>query len=160
LLHILSLIALTLGIAGVSTSSNSDNYHSSGLVKAAIIIFLVVFAGLVVCIAYMTIRWSQLSTRDQRKAVIALWISVPFLLVRLLYSTIADLSNDTTMFSEIDGNSTVYLCMSVLEEIIVAAVHVGFGLTYQKGGFGDPPNTDAGMDQGAELEGNSSKGSR
>lgn len=136
---IISIVGLVIGIVGISESSNSAT-------KAAMAIFLFVFAAVVACLLHMASGWKRLQTRDQKNAIRAVAISVPLILVRLAYSAIGDFGSGNKTISKyfgvLSGNPTIYLCMSVLEEIIVTGICIGFGLTFSVNGFSAVPPAD------------------
>jgi hypothetical protein len=122
-------VGLILGIAGISITDNSTGtFHANGIVKGAMAVFLVVF---VVDIAITGWLYSQLRSKlsvFQKKLFLAIVLSWPFLLVRLVYSAIGDFADDSR-FAILVGDPTIYLCMDVLEEIIAVSICVGFGLS-------------------------------
>lgn len=122
-------VGLILGIVGISiTDNNTGTFHANGIVKAAMVVFLVIF---VVDIAITSWLYSQLRSKlsvFQKKLFLAIVLSWPFLLVRLVYSAIGDFSDDSR-FAILEGNPTIYLCMDVLMEIIAVSICVGFGLS-------------------------------
>lgn len=135
-------VGLILGIAGISITDNSTGtFHANGIVKGAMAVFLVVF---VVDIAITGWLYSQLRSKlsvFQKKLFLAIVLSWPFLLVRLVYSAIGDFADDSR-FAILEGDPTIYLCMDVLEEIIAVSICVGFGLSavlgmksMQQGGY-------------------------
>ncbi|KAF3389151.1 hypothetical protein F1880_003341 [Penicillium rolfsii] len=123
------IVGLILGIVGISiTDDNSSTFHANAIVKAAMAVFLVIFA---VDIAITGWLYSQLRTKlsiIQKKLFLGIVLSWPFLLVRLVYSAIGDFTNDSR-FVVLEGDPTTYLCMNVLEEIIAVSICVGFGLS-------------------------------
>lgn len=48
-------------------------------------------------------------------------LASPFLLVRLLYGALADYTGNP-VYSSLDGNNTIYLCMGVLMEIMTITI--------------------------------------
>ncbi|KAJ5758181.1 uncharacterized protein N7511_006875 [Penicillium nucicola] len=131
LLKIVSLVAiigLILGIAGVSSAdTDGGSYHPGTLVKVAMAIFLVVFAVFVLLSGWLFFQLSLSLRKFQKKLFLAILISLPFLLVRLVYSALGDYT-DFEAFA-LDGNTTVYLCMDVLEEIIAMGVTMALGIS-------------------------------
>lgn len=78
-------------------------------------IFLAVYVILVLMAAWL---WSQINRnlkQFQKNLFLAIALSMPFVAVRLIYSAISDYT-DVPRF-QLGRNETVYLCMSVLEEI-------------------------------------------
>ncbi|CEJ59218.1 hypothetical protein PMG11_07849 [Penicillium brasilianum] len=123
-------VGLILGIAGISISDDNSGgtFHANAIVKAAMAIFLVVF---VVDIAITSWLYSHLRLRltvFQKKLFLAIVLSWPFLLVRLIYSAISDFT-DNSRFAILVGDPTIYLCMDVLEEIIAVSLCVAFGMS-------------------------------
>ncbi|KAL2840533.1 hypothetical protein BJY01DRAFT_236737 [Aspergillus pseudoustus] len=130
LVTLVCFIGLILGIAGVSTAddSNDGTYHPDKIVKVSMGLFLAVF---VVTIATAAWLWFQLSLSlrtFQRKLFLAVALSVPFLIVRLVYSAISDYG-DNSKFAVLVGDPTVYLCMSVLEEIVAMTITMALGMS-------------------------------
>lgn len=126
LVTIVTIVALILGIAGVSTADRNSSFHANALVKAAMGIFLAIFV-----LIYLITAWMGMVTTSksgfQKKFFLAIGLSCPFLLVRLVYSAIGDFGTDTR-FAPLQGDPTVYLCMNVLEEIAAMAITVAFGV--------------------------------
>ncbi|KAL2830830.1 hypothetical protein BDW59DRAFT_158270 [Aspergillus cavernicola] len=126
-LHLITLaclIGLILAIIGV-TNADLQDYHPGSLVKAAMGIFLAVTVVILLLSAWLFHQLSFSMRRYQKKLFIAIALSAPFFLVRLIYSAIGDYSSLKAF--AIRGNVTVYLCMSVLEEIISIAITMAFG---------------------------------
>lgn len=129
LVAIICFIGLILGIAGVSSADdNESTYHANTIVKASMAIFLATFA----VIPLMTI-WLLLSLRYtlkvfQKKLFLAIGLSCPFLLVRLVYSAMSDYT-DIPRFAVLRGDPTAYLCMDVLEEIIAMVLTMALGMS-------------------------------
>ncbi|OJJ43936.1 hypothetical protein ASPZODRAFT_135337 [Penicilliopsis zonata CBS 506.65] len=125
-----SLTGLILGIVGISIyNDTTGTFHATGIVKAALVIFLVVFAVVLLTAVWLFLQLRQSGiTAVQKKLFLAIAFSSPFLLVRMVYAAIGDFANDPR-FVVFTGNATIYLCMDVLEEIIAVALCVGFGMS-------------------------------
>ncbi|KAH8681793.1 hypothetical protein BX600DRAFT_491952 [Xylariales sp. PMI_506] len=128
-LALICFIGLILGIAGVSSADdNETTYHADSIVKASMGIFLAVF------IIYNLISlWLFLQLRStlrvfQKKLFLAIVLSFPFLLIRLVYSAISDYTTDTR-FTLLEGDTTTYLCMDVLEEIIAMVITMALSMS-------------------------------
>ena len=123
LLHLPIMLALILAIIGGTRISSSDSSkHSSGesFEKAGAIIFLITFIA-VVAFAILTLTDIRNLPQGEKRILYVVLASLPLLVVRLLYSLIVDFANNST-FSIIDGNPTVQLCMSIIEEFIVTCL--------------------------------------
>lgn len=88
-------------------------------------LFLVVFFATILIGVWLFYELSFSLRRFQKKLFIAIDLSAPFCTVRLIYSAIGDFS--TIPAFSYSGNATVYLCMSVLEEIISMVITIWFG---------------------------------
>lgn len=127
LVTLVTFIGLILGIAGVSSSGKGGGYQPGTLAKAAMGIFLAIFVIFILLSVWLFYELSFSLRRFQKKLFIAIALSSPFLLVRLVYSALSDYT--TYKAFSLDGNATVYLCMSVLEEIIAMAITMALGIS-------------------------------
>lgn len=112
-------IGLILGIASIN-GSNGNTYHPDKLTKAAMGIFLAVFAISILMTIWLWLQVSYSAKKFQKKLFLGIALATPFLLVRLVYSAISDYT-DNPRFA-LDGDPTIYLCMNVLEEIVAMAI--------------------------------------
>ncbi|KAI3189940.1 hypothetical protein CBS147311_9788 [Penicillium roqueforti] len=128
LLTLVTIIALILGIAGVSSSNGNDGtYHPGKLAKVAMGIFLAVFVIFVLLSLWLFYELSFSMRRFQKKLFLAIALSTPLLAVRLVYSALSDYT--TLSAFALDGNTTVYLCMDVLEETIAMGMTMALGIS-------------------------------
>jgi membrane protein implicated in regulation of membrane protease activity len=130
----MAIIGLILGIVGISTADTSHGYHPGTLPKAAMGLFLAVYALVLLLTAWLLYRYSPAMLKYQKKLFLAIALSAPFLLVRMIYSALGDYTNSPkfSVASLVENNHaalTVYLCMSVLEEIISMVIAMFFGMS-------------------------------
>jgi hypothetical protein len=116
LVTLITIIGLILGITGVSISG----YPPGSITKAAMGVFLAVFVLILVLSVWLFLGLRGSLRRFQKKLFLAIVLSTPFLVVRLIYSALGDYTT-LDRFS-LYGDPTVYLCMAVLEEIIALAI--------------------------------------
>ncbi|GES61980.1 hypothetical protein ATEIFO6365_0010004100 [Aspergillus terreus] len=116
LVTIIAIIGLVLGITGVSISG----YPPGSITKAAMGVFLAVFVLILVLSVRLFLGLRGSLRRFQKKLFLAIVLSTPFLVVRLIYSALGDYTS-LERFS-LYGDPTVYLCMAVLEEIIALVI--------------------------------------
>lgn len=64
----------------------------------------------------------------EHRNLLAVAISVPFLLIRTVYAILVFFEANNT-FNALDGNTTVQLVMSVLMEMVIVFVCLGTGFT-------------------------------
>lgn len=135
---ILAFIGLFLGIAGVSTANVtyavvdghlSYTYHPGTLVKASMGIFIAVFVITALITSWLFFTLQSRSRRFQKKLFLASALSAPFLVVRLVYSALGDYDFNDDRFALLNGNTTIYLCMDVLEEIAAMIITMALGLS-------------------------------
>jgi hypothetical protein len=135
LVGLISLAGLATGIAGAITS-----LHGSGLditfsidatVMVAVSLFLLCFVMMLLALGYLhhKARTHKLYTATEKNILTAVAVVSPFLLIRLVDAVIADYGKDLRYFSDF-GDETIYLCMAVLEEIVIMMIClvVGFSM--------------------------------
>ena len=135
LLAILPVVALILAIIGGTDQvpGNTPSSMSTGvtLVRAAIIIFLVVFIFLAIITVVTSFSIRSIG-KGEAPLLYAVALSIPFLLVRLIYAMLVDFDTGSTTFSYINGNVIVQAFMAVLEEFVVVLLYLGAGLLVPK----------------------------
>jgi hypothetical protein len=97
--------------------------------KAAIIIFVVVYLCTVTILCILSLRVSHV-VKGEKRILLAVALCTPFIGTRLIYSIISGFAG-LQSFSLISGNSTIYLCMAVIMEMIAVVIIIAFGLTLQ-----------------------------
>lgn len=90
-------------------------------------IFLAIFVLFILLSVFLFYELSFSLRRFQKKLFIAIALSSPFLLVRLVYSALGDYT--TYKAFSLDGNATVYLVMAVLEEIVAMGITMALGIS-------------------------------
>jgi hypothetical protein len=132
-LTVLTLVALILCIVGAVNSSTSGSATALGkpatLTKVGVVLFVAAWAGLCLLLVIMVVK-SSLVQKGERRLIIAVAISVPFILVRLIYSMVVVFANNRH-FNIVTGSVTINLVMAVLEEFVVTIVCISVGLTLQ-----------------------------
>lgn len=120
LLQLPAMVALIIGIVGGSDlTDRSIAAQNTGqkLIKAALIIFVVIYICLFLLVAKSTSEKERLPPGEKR-VLLALIFALPFLGVRLLFSILEYFSTIST-FSPIGGNVLVRAFMANLEEILI-----------------------------------------
>jgi len=139
-LQIIIIVALILGIVGgVDAATNYENiinaggkalYHPTTLNKAGTSLFVVSYAILVGFVA-ITFPSVQHAEAGEKRLFLAVALSLPFILVRLVYSCLSTFANKRD-FNLLDGNVTILLCVALIEEIICVIIYEATGLTLHK----------------------------
>lgn len=127
--HLPCLLGLILGIVG-GTKLTSDESEGTALLKAAAILFLLT---LVLLVGVAGATWPLCSRMPQGETQIyfAVLAALPFLIVRMLYTLLADFENNDT-FGILNGNAYVQLGMAVIEEMIVTIIFIVAGMMAPK----------------------------
>lgn len=119
-------IGLIIAIVGVCIIDTSKPFKPNSEMKVAMAIFIVLFVVMILLTLVLALQLGNAMHKWQKKLFLAIVLGWPFLLVRLVYSAIADFTDDQR-FSIVNGSDTIYLCMDVLEEIAAMAICVVFG---------------------------------
>lgn len=121
-----AVIAFILCIVGATSASDPSRIEQEPTVRAGVVLYLVVF--LMLCILALIAAARREKVPEQERLLIkAVMAALPFLLIHVVYSLCAAFSNDAK-FNPAKGSTTVSLCMSVLEEMVVVAIYVYAGL--------------------------------
>ncbi|MCJ1287234.1 hypothetical protein MMC26_006582 [Xylographa opegraphella] len=130
LLAVVPLVALILAIVGgsdeASTSDPSKVSSGLSLVRAALVIFMVVFLVLAAITLATFLRLRSVSAGEER-ILYALALSIPFIFVRLIYSLIVDFAGNSR-FNLITGDVVIQGCMASLMEYVVVILYLSAGL--------------------------------
>lgn len=131
LIELIILVGVIIGIVGGVNASDkyvkTGIYHPGSLSKAGTALFIVSYVLLVIATA-MTSFFVRHADQGEKRILLAIAISLPFLLVRLIFSIIATFTTIKN-FNLLNGNVTVLLCVALIEEFIVVVVYEGTGLT-------------------------------
>lgn len=123
---LVSLAGLGVGIGGAIQAVNSDKIPV--LLKIALSLFVATL-GLMFCILGWLSASINLMPRNERITLYSIYVCGPFLIVRMVYACIGDFGNDSR-FSIVNGDPTIFLCMSVLMEIILMIICLYVGYSY------------------------------
>ena len=121
-----ALVALILCIVGATSASNPTKIESEETVHIGIILFLVVFIMLVAMTLVALVYIKKVP--DQEHILLkAVALGLPFMLVHVIYSLLVAFSHNSD-FNLVYGSKTIFLCMSVIEEMIIVLFYVYAGL--------------------------------
>ena len=129
--HIPTLVALILAvIGGEKQTKNGSSNTSKGKeeTKIAIIIFLAVYA-VQTAITFFTFMKMRYVAPVERRLVYALGLSLPFLLVRLIYSVLSYFYTASNTFNLETGSAVVQGFMAVMMEFFIVIFYLGAGLS-------------------------------
>jgi len=132
--ELLITVALILGIVGGIDAS--DNLETTGVYKlgtkskVATALFVVSYVAIVIITIITSFSISHAEPGEKR-ILLAVAISLPFLLIRLVYSIMSGLAGDKH-FNLITGSVTILLCVALIEEFIVVVIYESVGLTLRQ----------------------------
>lgn len=132
--QIVILVALILGIKGgldaADTFNSTGTFHPGTLNKVATALLVVSFVLLVIftSITYLNLHHAEVG---EKRLFAAVALSLPSLLVRLVYSCFSTFSTKSE-FNLLNGNTTVLLCVALIEEMIVVGIFEVMGLSLRK----------------------------
>jgi len=139
LVQTIVIVGLALGIAagvkaGTNVAQNGPGSFNSktSLAKASVALMIVGFVAVVGVTALVAVysRGGVIPAGDGR-LLLAIALSLPFVLVRLVYSCVSTFGNDKR-FGGLTGDVYVRLGMSIIMEIVVVLICEAAGLTLEK----------------------------
>ena len=136
--NIVALVLCIIGGTDLFSSNPSDVSTGKGLVKGGIIIFVVMYAALVIFAVKSVTELSKAPSAQKRLLAVIL-AALPFILVRLVWSMLAYFS-DIPRFNAYYGSTIIRVFMATFEEfiVVIAYTFVGFSVI----NFGSSIDTD------------------
>ncbi|KAL5356384.1 hypothetical protein BJX96DRAFT_162440 [Aspergillus floccosus] len=134
LIQLLTIVALILSIVGATSMPHSAFLSGTQTMDTkmtvSVVLFLVAFGSLCLLVLSM---WPCMRHIEQgeKRLLFAVTLSLPFLLVRLIYSSVSILGKNPH-FNRATGSTTIFLCMALLMEACVVVIYEGTGLTLQR----------------------------
>ena len=122
------MAGLVLGIVGATQSVGNSSFTVSPIMKAALAVFISI-AGLMLCMLSYLTCFLDCMRRSEKIILSSIYACVPFFIVRLVYVALGDYGTDPR-FRSFNGDVTINLVMSVLEEIIITIVLLTVGLAF------------------------------
>ncbi|KAH8588185.1 hypothetical protein B0O99DRAFT_477940, partial [Bisporella sp. PMI_857] len=133
-IELVVLVGLILGIVGgINAGSDYQTtgiYKVSSLSKTGTILFAASYIAIVAFTLIISFSISHAEAGEKR-ILVAIASSLPFILVRLIYSIMSAFSHNKH-FSIMNGSVTVLLCVALVEELIVVLIYETMGLTLRK----------------------------
>ena len=160
LLTSVTIVGLILCIVGINDSTPSTNktsvssYKVDAKTEVGVILFVLAWACLSLLLAVVAMHMSFVDSGEKR-LVLAVAISVPFILVRLCYSLLGDFTHHNH-FNPLTGSVTIYLCMAVFMEFAVVITCLAIGFTLQvipRSALASPVGTVRQSQQAVEPDG-------
>jgi hypothetical protein len=124
--QIVTTVAAILCIVGATSANNIADFASETTVHIGVILYMVSFGLLLILTFAASVTCRQMG-RGEKALLIAVTCSLPFILVRLLYTVVACFGLDSS-FNLVTGSVAINLVMAVLEEIVVVAIYTITGI--------------------------------
>lgn len=134
LVQLLVVVGLILGAVGGGRAgadfAKTKVYVVPTESKAGIAVTIVAYVILVLSTIIVATQISHAEAGEKR-LVLAVGLSLPFILIRLVYAAMSTLANNPS-FSSLTGDANIQLGMAVIMEIIVVIIVEAIGLTLKK----------------------------
>ncbi len=135
----LNTVGIALSIYGgvESRYSKTSRYVPQTLSKVGLGLFIASFVAILTATVLLSSSVSHAEPGEKR-ILLAVAVSLPLLLVRLIYSSIYTFRG-VRAFSSLNGSVSLLLCLALLEEMAIVMIYEGAGLTLRrigKGGVG------------------------
>lgn len=132
--ELLVTIALILGIVGGVNSSGHFSkfgvYIVSTLSKASLGLLIATYVLIIIFTGLVSMSISH-ADHGEKRVLLAVVLSLPFMLVRLIYSALYTFGGHKN-FSSLSGSVTLYLVLALIMELIACIIYEAVGLTLKK----------------------------
>ncbi|KAI9743855.1 MAG: hypothetical protein M1818_002589 [Claussenomyces sp. TS43310] len=146
LIQLVVVVGLILNIVGGVHASNeltsTGVWHPQTASKAGSALLIAAYAALVI-ISFITSLSISSAESGEKRLLLAVGLSLPFLLVRVVYSAISTFGTFST-FNPLTGNTTVMLVMMLIMELICVLIYQVTGISLRKQPKYDTPMGEAG----------------
>ncbi|KUJ22129.1 uncharacterized protein LY89DRAFT_394756 [Mollisia scopiformis] len=134
LVQLIIVIGLILGIVGGIDAGNNfqstGQYHPGTLNKAGTSLLIVSYVAIVI-FTILIAFFVKHAEAGERRLFVAVAIALPFLLVRIVYSGLSTFSRNSR-YNILTGNTTIFLCVALIEEAIIVFIFEVMGVTLKK----------------------------
>ncbi|KAF2713065.1 hypothetical protein K504DRAFT_333792, partial [Pleomassaria siparia CBS 279.74] len=128
LIRLLIIVGLILAIVGGSSSINSQGLYEPQITsKIGVVLYLIAFVSLGIMAVITAMKLSN-GPKDEIRITWVAILSLPLILVRLVYSFLAVFSKNKS-FSPASGSVIIHVFMAILEEWLVVVMYLLVGWT-------------------------------
>jgi hypothetical protein len=124
--QLITTVGGILCIVGATSANSVANFATESTVHIGVILYMLSFVLLLILTFGAGITCHQ-TGKGEQTLIIAVACSLPFILVRLLYTAIACFGHYSS-FNLVTGSVAINLVMAVLEEIAVIAIYTITGI--------------------------------
>lgn len=137
-IQVVVIVGLILGIGGVDAGSSFEQpnasgqhvFHPGSLNKAGSILLILCYVAIVAFTVLISFFMSHVEAGEKR-LFLAVALSLPIFLVRLVYTGLSTFSYNPK-FNILNGDTTIFLCMALLMELIIIIIFEVTGLTLRR----------------------------
>lgn len=133
-LQIVATIALVLCvIGGIDEASTNPEDQQDGpeLFKAGIIMFLVLYAILLL-LTLLSLAEIRKTTFEERRVLLAVLVTLPLLASRLLWSVLSVFLTNSSVFNTQGGSILAQVLMATVEEFLIVIIFVILGFSVHR----------------------------
>lgn len=134
LIQVMVVVGLILAIVGAVDTSNdlatTGQWHPQKLSKVGTALFVAAYAIIALTIV-STLFLVSYAAADEKRILVVLILTMPFLAVRVIYSAISNFST-LASFNVLNGNVTIMMVMELIMELICVILYEIVGLMVQK----------------------------
>lgn len=134
LIELVITVALILGIVGGINASNdftkTGKFTPGSLSKVGTGLFIACYIAIVLSTILISFSVGHAS-HGEKRIIFAVMLSLPFLLVRLVYSIMSTFSTDKD-FNLLSGSIVMLLAVAAVEELVIVIIYEAVGLTLQQ----------------------------
>ncbi|KAI9747203.1 MAG: Phosphotransferase enzyme, partial [Chaenotheca gracillima] len=125
-IQLLVIVGLALALVGGfhsgSDYEHTGTYSPQTISKVATVLFIVSLLAIGVVTHLTSRKLFAMGSNSDKPLMLAVIASLPFLLVRLVYSILTNFVNKP-QYNTLDGSVTVWVCVSVIEEMITCLIY-------------------------------------
>lgn len=125
--QVVTTVAGILCIVGATSANTIADFTKESSVHIGVVLYMVSFGLLLILTIVASATYLKIR-RGEKMLIIAVLASLPFILVRLLYTLIACFAHNASKFNLVTGSVAINLVMAVIEEIIVVAIYTITGI--------------------------------
>jgi len=140
------ILGIVGGVNAGDTLEKTGVYTPPTLSKVGAALFMFTLI-LLIASTFITSFSISHAVSGERRILLAVALSLPFLLARIIYSAVSVFGHSSS-FNVISGNNTILLCVALLPELGAVIIFLGFGITLEK-----PKYKAVGVGESAHLEG-------
>ncbi len=131
-IRLLTTLGLVLGIAGGVKAGREFSTTGKFVVSAENkcgLGFICAAYGLLVCATAAMSRYSTHVAQGEKRLLLAVWLSLPFILIRVMYGALSVFYTKDEIFNVLEGDANYFLGMAVITEIVVVVIYLTIGST-------------------------------